>query len=206
VFATQRARWLAGRVADHFDAERTNLVPELTIGQQAPLRAVRALTVREAEQWGIGRRLLTGVRGGYMGVLMFGMLGTLVGFALLNPLSVGAGVLLGRRSIVDEKRRIITKRQNEVKIALRRYVDDVTFHVSKDSRDMLRGVQRVLRDHFTARADELKRSIQDSLKAAEQTVRAKKAERDARLAELATELSALDTVANAARALVGVPR
>ena len=38
------------------------------------------------------------MRGGYMGMLMFGMLGTFVGFAsLINPLGIGAGLSDGRQ-------------------------------------------------------------------------------------------------------------
>ncbi|HEX6354582.1 dynamin family protein [Actinophytocola sp.] len=194
VWATQRARWLASKVAEHFDSERTQLLPALRIEPAAGLDAVRDMTISDSESWTVGRRLLTGVKGGYAGLLMFGMLGTLVGFALLNPVSVGAAVLLGRRSIGDERKRIVTKRQNDAKTALRRYIEDVTFHVGKDSRDMLRGVQRVLRDHFTTRAEEMKRSLQESLKAAEKAAKASKAERERRLAELDAQIAELETV------------
>ncbi len=202
VWATQRARWLARRVAEHFDEERTQLLPALRIEPSDALRSVRDLTMRDAESFGVGRKLLTGVKGGYAGLLMFGMLGSLVGFSLLNPISVGAAVLMGRKTVGDERRRIVTKRQTDAKAVLRRYIDDVTFHVGKDSRDMLRGVQRVLRDHFTAQAEEMKRSLQESLRAAEKSVKATKAERDARLAELDAELARLEAVAQRARGLV----
>jgi hypothetical protein len=149
------------------------------------------MAVRDAETWGVGKKLLTGVKGGYAGLLMFGMLGTLVGFSLLNPISVGAALLMGRRTVGEERKRIIAKRQNDAKAALRRYIEDVTFHVGKDSRDMLRGVQRVLRDHFTARAEELKRSLQESQAAAQKAVKASKAERAARITELDAEIAKL---------------
>jgi hypothetical protein len=194
LWATQRARWLAQRVADHFAEEQTQLLPALRIEPSDALRSVRGMTMREGEAFGVGRKLLTGVKGGYMGMLMFGMLGTLVGFALLNPISIGAGLLMGRRTIGDERKRIVTKRQNDAKAVLRRYIDDVTFHVSKDSRDMLRGVQRVLRDHFTAQAEQMKRSLQESIQVAEKSVKASKAERDARLTEIKAELAKLDAV------------
>ena len=106
-------------------------------------------------------------------MLMFGMLGTFVGFAsLINPLGIGAGVLMGGKTIGDERKKLITRRQNEAKTAMRRYVDDVTFQVGKDSRDRLRAVQRDLRDHFTEQAEQLKRSLQESLQAAERAVKA----------------------------------
>jgi hypothetical protein len=163
---------------------------------------VRTMTIKDNEPWSIGRRLLTGMKGGYSGLLMFGMLGTMVGFTLMNPISVGAALLMGKKTIGDERRRIIAKRQGDAKMALRRYIDDVTFHVGKDSRDMLRGVQRVLRDHFTQTAEEMKRSLQESLKAAESSVKATKAERDARLAEITAELARLDKVAQHVRTLL----
>ncbi|HWM00041.1 MAG TPA: dynamin family protein [Nocardioidaceae bacterium] len=203
VWATQRARYLAQRVAEHFDEERTHVLPALRIEPSDALRSVRAMTMRDdAESFGLGKKLMTGMKGGYMGMLMFGMLGTLVGFSLTNPIAVGAGLLMGRKAVGDERRRLITKRQNDARTALRRYVDDVTFHVGKDSRDMLRGVQRVLRDHFTAQAEQMKRSLQESLKAAETSVKATKAERDTRLAELNAELARLDKVAQQVRTLL----
>jgi hypothetical protein len=74
--------------------------------------------------------------------------------------------------------------------------------VGKDSRDMLRGVQRVLRDHFTAQAEQMKRSLSESLKTAEASVKSTKAERDARLAEIGQELSRLEAVAQQVRTLL----
>jgi uncharacterized protein YdaU (DUF1376 family) len=88
---------------------------------------------------------------------------------------------------------------------MRRYVDDVTFQVAKDSRDRLRAVQRDLRDHFTAQADQLKRSLLESQQAAERAVKASRAEREARLTELAKELEQLELVRRQARALLPQP-
>lgn len=203
VWATQRARYLAARVAEHFDSEREQLLPALRTSTADPLGPVRAPAMRAGEGLTIGKRTLTGLRGGYMGMLMFGMLGTLVGFAsIVNPLSIGAGLLLGGKSIGEERKRLVTKRQTDAKAALRRYVDDVTFHVGKDSRDMLRGMQRDLRDHFTAIAEQLKRSLQESLQAAEKSVKSTRSERDARLADIEQELRQLNTVDHRARGLV----
>jgi len=202
IWASQRARYLAQRVAEHFDDERQHLLPTLRTESGDPLRSVPELTTRPAEPWGIASRALTGLRGSYMGMLMFGMLGTLVGLALINPISVGAGLLMGGKAIGDERKRIIAKRQNDAKVALRRYADDVTFHVGKDSRDMLRRMQRDLRDHFTAQAEQMKRSLQESLQAAEKSVKASKSERETRLAEIQAELQRLEAVQRQARALL----
>ena len=112
---------------------------------------------------------------------------------------------MGGKAIGDERKKLVTRRQNEAKAAMRRYVDDVTFQVAKDSRDRLRAVQRDLRDHFTAQADQLKRSLLESQQAAERAVKASRAEREARLAEIAKELEQLDLVRRQARALLPQP-
>ena len=133
---------------------------------------------------------------------MFGMLGTMVGMTLINPLSLGAGLLLGGKTISDERRRIIGRRQGEAKTAVRRYVDDVTFQVGKDSRDMLRDVQRDLRDHFGALAEQLSTSLKDSLTTAERSRKAGEAERVTRLAEIPAQIAALERLQERVRTLL----
>jgi len=136
-------------------------------------------------------------------MLMFGMLGTFVGFAsAINPLGLGAAVFMSGKAIGDERKKQVARRKNEAKAAMRRYVDDVTFQVAKDSRDRLRAVQRDLRDHFTTQADQLKRSLLESQQAAERAVKASRAEREARLTEITKELEQLDLVRKQARALL----
>ena len=46
------------------------------------------------------------------------------------------------------------KRRAEAKAAIRRFADDVSFQVGKESKDRLRLVQRLLRDHFTDIAEQ----------------------------------------------------
>jgi len=206
IWATQRARWLAHQVAEHFAGDRDQLLPALRNDPSDALRSVRAIAAPDNSAWGLGNKALTGLRGGYMGMLMFGMIGTFVGFAsLINPLGIGAAVVMGGKSIGDERKRLITKRQNEAKAAVRRYVDDVTFQVAKDSRDRLRLVQRDLRDHFTAQAEQLKRSLQESQQAAERAVKASRSEREARLTEITTALEQLETVRRQASGLLPQP-
>ena len=113
---------------------------------------------------------------------------------------------MGGKTIGDERKRLVTKRQNEAKAAVRRYVDDVTFQVAKDSRDRLRGVQRDLRDHFTAQAEQLKRSLQESLQAAERAVKASTRRAGAPgWPRSSAELEQLDDGAPAGQALLPLP-
>ena len=205
LWATERARWLARQVATHFAEDREAVLPALRTEASAALGAVRELKLRGGEPWSLSQKALVGLRGSYMGMLMFGLIGTMVGLTLINPFSVGAGLLLGGKTISDERRRVITRRQGEAKVSIRRYVDDVTFQVGKDSRDMLRGVRRDLRDHFTELAEQLDRSLKESLTTAERSVRASKGERDRRLAEIPAELAKLEKLRDRVRALLPEP-
>jgi hypothetical protein len=206
IWATQRVRALAHQVAEHFSDERDPLLPTLRNEPSDAIRSVRQMAAPVADEKGWGAKALLGLRGGYSNMSMFGTLGTLLGFAsTLNPIGIGAAILMSGKAIGDERRKQVTRRQNEAKAAMRRYVDDVTFQVAKDSRDRLRTVQRDLRDHFTEQADELKRSLTESQQAAERAVKASRAEREARVAEITKELEALEQVRKQARGLLAQP-
>ncbi|MDN5750136.1 MAG: dynamin family protein, partial [Pseudonocardia sp.] len=202
IWATQRARWLSAQVAQHFSEDTPEVLPELRTEASDALSAVRGMKLRENEEWNLQQKALTGLRGGYIGVLMFGLLGTFVGLSLVNPFSLGAGLLLGGKTISDERRRIVTRRQNEARQAVRRYIDDVTFQVGKDSRDMLRQVQRDLRDHFTAEAEQTSRSLQQSLRATEGSLKSSKADRQKRLTQIKDDLQRLERLQQRVRTLL----
>ena len=55
--------------------------------------------------------------------------------------------------------------RNEAKTNLRRFVDDVLFVVTKESRDRLKNIQRQLRDHYRDIANQTTRSLNESLQA-----------------------------------------
>ena len=206
IWATSRVRALARQVAEHFTDDRDHLLPALRNDPSDALRSVRPMVAPATENPSLGTKALTGLRGGYSSMLMFGMMGTFLGFAsMVNPIGIGAAVVMSGKAIGDERKRLVARRQNEAKAAMRRYVDDVTFQVAKDSRDRLRAVQRDLRDHFTEQADQLKRSLLESQQAAERAVKASRVEREARLAEIAAELEALEVVRRQARALLPRP-
>ncbi|MGE0299160.1 dynamin family protein [Pseudonocardia sp.] len=203
VWSTQRARALAARVAEHFAGEREPLMPVLRQDESDALRSVRAISVRASDPWTAGQKALTGLRGGYSAMVMFGMLSTFVGFAsVINPLSVGAALFMSGKAVGDERKRLVTKRRNDAKTAIRRHVDDVTFQLTADTRTRLRGIQRELRDHFTEQADQLKRSLAESQQSADRALRASKAEREARIPVLTAELEKVEKARRAARALL----
>jgi Dynamin family len=203
VWAAERARYLAGQVAEHFAEGAEIAMPQLRFDQSQNMAAkVEQLVRPEVDVMGVGGSLLTGMRGGYGGMLMIGMATTLAGMALLNPLSIGAGVLFGSKTVREERKRELQRRQSDAKVAVRKHIDEVTFQVGKDSRDMLRRTQRDLRDHFSALAEEVSTSLATSVAAAQSAVKATTSERETRIRDLKAELARIDGVAQRARALV----
>jgi GTPase Era involved in 16S rRNA processing len=202
VWMMQRARWLSTQVAEHFADEGGQVLPEIRIGDAGALSSyVTPFEPKPAEKFGISQKLLAGMRGGYGGTLMFGMLGTLAGLALINPVSVAAGLLLGGKTVKEERKRVLQRRQAEAKTAVRRHIDDVIFQVGKHCRDLLRQIQRTLRDHFTSHAEQLHRSLSESLVAARNAVKADKSERDSRISDLTAELQRIGNLDRMARQL-----
>lgn len=78
--------------------------------------------------------MIIGMRGSYGGVVMIGMLSSVVGLGLFNPLSVGAGLILGRMAYKEDKQNRLLRVRSEAKANVRRFVDDISFVVSKQSR------------------------------------------------------------------------
>jgi hypothetical protein len=147
------------------------------------------------------QKVLIGMRGSYGGVLMFGLLTGIFGMALINPLSVGAGLLLGRKAYREDKEARLKRRQAEAKALVRRQLDDVTFQVGKQLKDRLRLVQRSIRDHFTDIADEHHRSLGDSVAAAQKAATTYALEKEVRIREIKAELKKVDALARAAEAV-----
>jgi hypothetical protein len=203
LWASERARWLAGQVAELFAEDGARSLPDLpdSTGPDLP-DLIGEMEDPAGEKFGAGQRAFVGLRGGYMGTLMAGMYSTFMGLTLLNPFSAAAGLLMGGKMMRDESKRLLERRRMEAKNTVRRYVDDVSFQVGKQSRDMLRHVQRELRDHFMARSDELVRSAQESLIAAERASQTGEAGRQQRIADLRAELQRIGALEKQGQALV----
>ena len=56
---------------------------------------------------------------------MFGMLTSFAGLGMFNPLSLGAGLLLGRKAYKEDMENRMLRVRNEAKMNMRRFVDDV---------------------------------------------------------------------------------
>ncbi len=218
VWAGERTWRLSERVAEHFalsgDDVRGRLpgasggamvtTTESRVEQTMPggmvvraeLPQVPGIEVPELERIGFANGLVVGMRGSYGGVLMVGMVTTLSGLALINPFSVGAGVLLGSKTIRDERKRALQRRRAEAKQAVRRHAEEVLHLAGKRSRDLLRDVQRTLRDHFTAQAETLARSVAEAVTAAAAAQEIATSSRERRLRDVRAELGRIDLLAD----------
>ena len=197
VWAYRRAEELADDVAASFaDAGLDSvLLPDLSARDMgADFGRLKSLAGLESKPAGKGQKVVTGLRGSYGGVVMIGMLSSVAGLGLFNPLSVGAGLVLGRMAYKEDKEQRLLRARAEAKTNVRRFVDDVSFVVGKESRDRLREIHRKLRDHYRDIGNELTRSLNESLQATITAAHLEEAERDNRIRELERQLNILNQV------------
>ncbi|MFI7601331.1 dynamin family protein [Actinoplanes sp. NPDC049681] len=187
-----RTEKLAREVAERFDIEYDSLDVDLPSPELA-LRKVTDLDV-SFEKSGLQQFLgaFTAARVTYGGFYMLGAVGALFNVALAAPLGLLAGMTLGRRLIKQERERQAQQRRLQAKAELRRYVDDVAFHVGRDSREAVRRTQRFLRDDFAARAQAVQRSAEATAAAVRSTAALSETSRAARARELAEQRRELD--------------
>ncbi|MDT5067078.1 MAG: hypothetical protein QOK02_3233 [Mycobacterium sp.] len=209
VWAYQRAEALAEEVARTFAEAGIDAVemPQISARDMgAGLGEMKSLARLEAKPIGKGHKVVTGMRGSYGGVLMFGMLTSFAGLGMFNPLSLGAGLVLGRKAYKEDMENRMLRVRNEAKTNMRRFVDDVSFVVSKESRDRLKGIQRQLRDHYRAIANQTTRSLNESLQASLAAAKMEMDERDTRVRELERRLNILRQVTEHAVNLSAQPQ
>ncbi|MBU2665348.1 dynamin family protein [Actinoplanes bogorensis] len=137
----------------------------------------------------------TAARVAYGGFYLLGAVGAFFSVAWAAPLGLIAGVTLGRRLIKTEKERQVKQRRLQAAQELRRYIDEVGFHVGRDSREAVRRTQRLLRDEFAARARELSRSAQQAEAAVREVAALGAEQRRHRAAALDAQRRRLDRLA-----------
>jgi hypothetical protein len=194
-FLRDRAAELGQLVGEHFREASGDDLAELAIYNPTPLLDRTEFDVGiKLERMTARKQTMVALKGSYSGILMFTMLPSLVGLTGLAPIAIPIGLLMGRASLKDEKRRQLTQRRAQAKNAVRKYCDEVQFVVGKDSRDTLRRIQRQLRDHYSARAEELGRTTAAALAAANTAAKQTQAQREARLKDLDAELARIATL------------
>jgi hypothetical protein len=199
-----RAADLSRLVADHFREAAGEVLGDFDVFNPAPLLSNAQIDPKVSlERMTARKQTMVALRNSYSGILMFTLLPSIIGLGVITPLAVPIGLLMGRAGLRDEKKRQLALRQTQAKNGIRRYGDEVQFLIGKDSRDTLRRIQRQLRDHYSARADELNRSSAEALKMATVAAKRSQAERTKRLADLDAELDRLRKLR--ARAVAAVP-
>ncbi|WP_431234815.1 dynamin family protein [Mycolicibacterium psychrotolerans] len=205
VWAYQRAEALAAEVARTFVEAGLDAIkmPEVSAAEMnAGVGRLKSLARLESKPIGKGHKVITSMRGSYGGVLMFGMLTSVAGLGMFNPLSLGAGLLLGRKAYKEDMENRMMRVRNEAKTNLRRFVDDVLFVVSKESRDRLKNVQRQLRDHYRDIANQTTRSLNESLQSTIAAARMEETDRNNRIRELERQANILGQVIDNAEKLL----
>ncbi|GID94282.1 dynamin family protein [Amorphoplanes digitatis] len=197
-----RAIALSDQVGTHFQEAAGQILRQVAIANPVPLAGTAQVDHKiELDKMKVGKQAMVALKSAYGGALMFTMLGTLAGIAL-GPIGVGIGLVMGRKGLREEKKRQRTNRQNQARNAIRRYCDEVTFVMTKDSRDTLRRIQRQLRDHYSGLAEELAQSNAKALSAASEAAKRSTAERESRLRDLNAELDRLRQLREHAAAIV----
>ncbi|RSM64514.1 dynamin [Actinoplanes sp. ATCC 53533] len=193
---------LSDDVATHFQEAAGQALRQVAVTDPVSLAGAAQVDHKiELAKMKVGKQAMVALKSAYGGALMFTMLGTLAGVAL-GPIGVGIGLVMGRKGLREEKKRQRTNRQSQARNAIRRYCDEVSFVMTKDSRDTLRRIQRQLRDHYSGLADELSQSNTRALSAAAEAAQRTKSERESRLHDLTAELDRLRQLREHATAMV----
>lgn len=204
VWAHQRSVHLADVVAQHFSLDGRAAMPNLSLADpDQALRAIGNLDFVHSDRLSIGQKLMIGMKGSYGGVLMFGLMTTLAGMALVNPISIAAGLIMGGFSYRQDANQRLERRRAEAKHAVRKLIDESIFQVGKESRDRISRIKRILRDHFIAVAAELKQSLNESVRAAKSGAAMPVTERSLRAVAAAAELREIRSLCEQAEQLLG---
>lgn len=207
----RRAGELSELVSEHFQDASSTVFNELGVyNPSTVIGQVSVDTNLELERQGVIMQAWSMMRQSYGGILMFTVLPGIVlpaaavaALPALPAIAVGIGLVMGRKGLVDEKKRHLMARRAQAKNAVRKYCDEVSFAVGKDSRDTVRRVQRQLRDFYATRAEELNRSSAEALRAAQEAAKQDETYRQTRARDLTAELARLKELRERAAAVRG---
>ncbi len=165
---TRAADELGQQVADHFDLAERQIVSVRPPTSVLDGLAIDAASLEPPKKVA-GKMAI--FQKSYAGFMMFTMLTHLTMLAIPSPIGVAAGLLMGRSAFGEERKRALEKRRLAARTAVRKFVDEFTLQVSKDSRDTVRRAQREMRQRYAERIEELQRSAGDAVDAAKTALR-----------------------------------
>lgn len=146
---------------------------------------------RTRSRLGTGYGAVTGAKAG---VELLGLVGTLLGAAIVGPAVLGVAAIYGGKEVLDERRRRLTDRRQQARTFLADLVEEIRFQVDGRLTGLIDEMQRQMRARFTERIGELHRTVEASTKALERAARQEAAERRARQESVDGSLAAIDAV------------
>ena len=207
IWAYERCVHVATTVAESFRLESEVRLPQIPmVDTSAMLNSVAGIDIIRTDRMTKSQKLIGAMRGSYSGILMAGIITTLAGLALINPISVFAGAVLGGFSVRQESVNRLERRRNEARNAIRRAVDETIFHVAKETRSSLTDVKRQMRDEFEEAAEEFRLSLNRSVESAKRGAGTAAAHRDGRTQALTERLTKVREHASSAEALAAAER
>ncbi|MFC5290207.1 dynamin family protein [Actinokineospora guangxiensis] len=189
----RRFEWIAGRLSAAVDD-----LPSLL--DAAGVDELRAPNV---EPFTSVQKMFVGLRGSYSGLLMSGLATTLAGLPLINPISIGAGVAFGARSVFEERGARLRRRQAVAKTTAQRHVDDFFLAYGKQTRDTVRLIHRALRDRVDEAAGRVGADATASALRIKRAVDAATARRTELIAGVRRDLTRLGTLRGRAESARG---
>jgi hypothetical protein len=198
---------VAQEVAGHFDAAAEGLAPRLEV---AGPEAVRDARPAEFQFERLSRMELgmLAMRGTTSSVVIASMVGTFMAFAapVLLPAAAVLAFTFTRTTFRQAREAHLRANRAAATRAVYAFLEEAELVARKDSRDMLRRVNRRLRDYFSARAEELHTTAKQNLEAAAGAIKADRQSRRERLEQLDADLQRLQRLIEATdRALRAAP-
>ncbi len=147
---------------------------------------------------GAGYGVVTGAKAG---VDLLGLVGTLLGAAIVGPAVLGVAAIYGGKEVLDERRRRLTDRRQQARTFVTELVEEIRFQVEGRLTRVLDEMQRQMRARFTERIGELHRTVGASVDALERAARQESADRQAQLTTLEATIETVDGLHARLRAL-----
>jgi hypothetical protein len=132
--------------------------------------------------------------GASVGIEMLGMLGTLLGAAIVGPAVLGVALVFGGKGVLSERRRQLADRRQQARTFLVGFAEEVRFEADGRLASLLDEIQRQMRARFADRIRELNRTYTESAAALERAVEQAEAGRAARLPTVRAELDVLEAL------------
>ena len=146
---------------------------------------------RTRSRLGTGYGAVTGAKAG---VELLGLVGTLLGAAIVGPAVLGIAVVYGGKEVLDERRRRLTDRRQQARSFLDDLIEEIRFQVDGRLAGVIDEMQRQMRSRFGDRIAELQATVAAGLSALERAADQEATERAARASEVAATSAEIDAL------------